>query len=671
MLKRRVCLVAVKSLGTSPRLHFPGESSCPIKPFFFRNLSTAQSLERRDGESQTPVWQWNSSNAAIGLTSNIGFRESRGNQWSNQDRQNDRLGGVSGSGYSENNGGGYHKENRSSVRQKSGIEKNGYFDGKSGYRNDQFQQNVQGNVPNLLGSWGHSQQNVHVGNMQNPGGNLDGVYRRNDSLQRTGEAYMERPKTTVQSSSGYCSQGSSPSHNGQHGRYGMDDRYQHNRNVGQYQQGVVEIQGGTVASPQQSIQGGTVGSAQQSDNNDRVGAVDGDPMGEMDRFCDEGKAKEAVEMLQKLQGMQVTVDWNRVLRLIHVCGDCMALAEAKLVHEHIMRSKAIPSLDIDTYHIILEMYSKCGAMDVAFDVFNKMPERNWISFDTMITWLAKNDYGYDAIDLFSQFKQAGFTPNAKMFLGVFSACAAAGDIDEGMLHFASMTKDYSIVPTIEHYTGIVQMLGSNGYLDEAFEYIDKIPLEQNADVWETLMSLCRIQGNTELGDRCAEIVEQLDPTRLNEQSKAGLIPVNDSDKKEKKNKEAQDLPEVRNKVHTHKAGDRSHPDTVEIYALLRNLKVHMKECGYVPEPKFVLHDIDLESKEEAIHAHSERLATAQALLNSPPRMPIRVIKNLRVCGDCHNAFKFISKIVGRTLIMRDAKRFHHVQDGECSCRDFW
>ncbi|XWS55404.1 hypothetical protein CRYUN_Cryun10bG0171400 [Craigia yunnanensis] len=97
----------------------------------------------------------------------------------------------------------------------------------------------------------------------------------------------------------------------------------------------------------------------------------------------------------------------------------------------------------------------------------------------------------------------------------------------------------------------------------------------------------------------------------------------------------------------------------------------MKEAGYIPETRFVLHDIDQESKEEALLAHSERLALANGLLTTPACGQIRIIKNLRVCGDCHAAFKIMSKIVGREIIMRDAKRFHHFSNGLCSCRDYW
>ncbi|KAJ0030175.1 hypothetical protein Pint_14481 [Pistacia integerrima] len=98
-----------------------------------------------------------------------------------------------------------------------------------------------------------------------------------------------------------------------------------------------------------------------------------------------------------------------------------------------------------------------------------------------------------------------------------------------MLHFESMINDYGITPSMKQYVSIVNMLGSTGYLDEALEFIEKMPMEASVDVWETLMNVCRIHGNLELGDRCAELVEQLDPSRLNEKTKLGLVPVKASD----------------------------------------------------------------------------------------------------------------------------------------------
>ncbi|CAA6657740.1 unnamed protein product [Spirodela intermedia] len=97
----------------------------------------------------------------------------------------------------------------------------------------------------------------------------------------------------------------------------------------------------------------------------------------------------------------------------------------------------------------------------------------------------------------------------------------------------------------------------------------------------------------------------------------------------------------------------------------------MRAAGYVPDTRYVLHDIDEEAKERSLMYHSERLAIAFGLISTPPGTTLRVMKNLRICGDCHNAVKIISKIVGRQIIVRDNKRFHHFRDGACSCGDYW
>ncbi|CAJ1938521.1 unnamed protein product [Sphenostylis stenocarpa] len=392
---------------------------------------------------------------------------------------------------------------------------------------------------------------------------------------------------------------------------------------------------------------------------------------ELDSFCIEGKVKEAVEVLELLEKLLIPVDLPRYLQLMHQCGETKSLEEAKIVHRHALQR--LSPLQVSTYNRILEMYLKCGSVDDALNIFNNMPERNLTTWDTMITQLAKNGFAEDSIDLFTQFKSLGLKPDGQMFIGVLSACSVLGDIDEGMLHFESMSRDYGIIPSMAHFVSVVDMIGSIGHLDEAFEFIEKMPMEPSPDIWETLMNLCRVHGNIGLGDRCAELVEQLDSSRLSDQSKAGLVPAKASDLTKEKVKKlaSKNLLEVRSRVHEYRAGDTSHPENDKIYALLRGLKSQMKEAGYIPETKFVLHDIDQEGKEEALLAHSERLAVAYGLLSSSARSPIRVIKNLRVCGDCHTALKIISKLVGRELIIRDAKRFHHFKDGLCSCRDYW
>lgn len=443
---------------------------------------------------------------------------------------------------------------------------------------------------------------------------------------------------------------------------------------GQFQQSLIDGRyPPNLDGVQRSIAGSHLSSNAKPDGESVEASTDNPYRGtleELDGFCMEGKLKEAVEVLELLVKLQIHVDLPRYLRLMHQCAEAKSLEEARTVHSHALSH--LSPLEVSTYNKILEMYFKCGSVDDAIKVFDNMPERNLTTWDTMITQLAKNGFAEDSIDLFTQFKKLG-QPDGQMFIAVFAVCSMLGDLDEGMLHFESMSKDYGIVPSMAHFVSVVDMIGSIGHLDEAFEFIEKMPIEPSVDVWKTLMNFCRVHGNTELGDRCAELVEQLDPTLLNEESKVGLLPVEPSDsiKEREKKLASKNLLEVRSRVHEYRAGDTSHPENDKIYALLRGLRTQMKEAGYIPEVKFVLHDIDQESKEDALLAHSERLAVAYGLISSSARSPIRVIKNLRVCGDCHTALKIISKIVGREFIIRDAKRFHHFKDGLCSCRDYW
>ena len=117
--------------------------------------------------------------------------------------------------------------------------------------------------------------------------------------------------------------------------------------------------------------------------------------------------------------------------------------------------------------------------------------------------------------------------------------------------------------------------------------------------------------------------------------------------------------------------DTVHPDVQAVYNYLEQLVLEMRKLGYVPDTKFVLHDMEEAQKESVLYTHSEKLAVVFGLMKLPLGATIRVFKNLRICGDCHNAFKFMSKVAGREIVVRDGKRFHHFKNGECSCGNYW
>ncbi|KAK4379363.1 hypothetical protein RND71_001225 [Anisodus tanguticus] len=129
--------------------------------------------------------------------------------------------------------------------------------------------------------------------------------------------------------------------------------------------------------------------------------------------------------------------------------------------------------------------------------------------------------------------------------------------------------------------------------------------------------------------------------------------------------------EMNGVVHTFISEERSHPKSDEIYSKLDDVIALIKEAGYVPDLNFSLHDINEEARAQSLFYHSEKLAIAFGLLCVPKGVPIRIYKNLRVCGDCHNAMKFVSRVFYRHIILRDSNCFHHFNEGICSCGDYW
>lgn len=372
-------------------------------------------------------------------------------------------------------------------------------------------------------------------------------------------------------------------------------------------------------------------------------------------LCEEGRIEEALEFM----GQGVSADYYEVFRvLLNSCRDSKSLEVGRRVHEFLKRSP-YGGGDVELSNKVIEMYVKCGSMKDARKVFDRMTERNISSWHLMINGYAVNGQGDNGLMLFEQMKDVGLRPDKETFLAVLEACATAEAVEEGLMMFEAMKNEYGIVPGIEHYLGIIDVLGKSGHLNEAEEFIEKMPFEPTAEVWEALWNFSRIHGDLELEDHVEELLVALDPSKL--------IPNKVPLPQRKRNLETNMMKE-KNRVSEYRCPN---PYKEEVYQKLKGLNGQIREAGYVPDTRYVLHDIDEEAKEQALQYHSERLAIAYGLISTPPRTTLRIMKNLRICGDCHNAIKIMSKIVGRELIVRDNKRFHHFKDGKCSCGDFW
>lgn len=230
---------------------------------------------------------------------------------------------------------------------------------------------------------------------------------------------------------------------------------------------------------------------------------------------------------------------------------------------------------------------------------------------------------------------------------------------------------------------MVNLLGRAGQLEEAYEFVKSMKIDCDPILWGTLLTACRIQGNIRLAEKIMEFLVQQDLATSgtyvllsNIYAAAadwdGVAKVRALMKSSGVDKEPGcSSIEVNNKVHEFLAGDMKHLKSKEIYRMLEEMNKWLEAHGYMPQTDVVLHNLGEVEKQKSLVVHSERLAIACGLISTQPGTTIKIVKNLRVCPDCHAVTKLVSKITGRKIIVRDRNRFHHFVEGSCSCGDFW
>lgn len=332
---------------------------------------------------------------------------------------------------------------------------------------------------------------------------------------------------------------------------------------------------------------------------------------------------------------------------------------------------------------LINMYARNGEIEMACKVFERMSCRDPITWNSMICGLSHHGYGREALSLFRYMLAAEEKPNYVTFVGVLSACAHLGLVEEGLYYLRHFMSRIGVEPGLEHYTCIVGLLGKAGKLDEAEDFIGSIPVKLDAVVWRTLLNACHMLRNYEMGKRVGEVILQMYPNDVgtcillsNMHAKFNRWDGVAKMRKLMREKNIKKEPgsswiEIGKDIHIFVADDNEHPESVQIHKKVRDLLSEIKPLGYVPDQASELHDVGEEQKAEYLAFHSEKLAIAYALLKTPPNAPIRVIKNLRMCDDCHSAAKLIAKLTNRQIVVRDANRFHTFREGNCSCSDYW
>lgn len=215
-------------------------------------------------------------------------------------------------------------------------------------------------------------------------------------------------------------------------------------------------------------------------------------------YIDCGHAREALKQLDEIKSRKLRVDEVTILGLIMACRDAGELHHGSLIHS-IVEDHDFFKGSLLLGNALIDMYAKCGSTAKARSVFNMMPQKDVISWTSMIVGHAINGEGDKSLTTFKQMCAEKFVPNSVTFIGVLSACDHAGLVDEGMELYNKMTEVYHIEPQIEHSGCVVDMLARAGKVEDAKIFIQKMPTKPNALVWRMLLNACRVHGHINLG----------------------------------------------------------------------------------------------------------------------------------------------------------------------------
>ncbi|XP_050379683.1 pentatricopeptide repeat-containing protein At2g41080 [Argentina anserina] len=394
-----------------------------------------------------------------------------------------------------------------------------------------------------------------------------------------------------------------------------------------------------------------------------------------------GQAEGVLEQFNMMKVAGVRPDRITFVSVLSSCSELATLGQGQQVHAEVIKAGASSVVAVKS--TLISMYSRCGCLEDSLKAFRECGGGDVVLWSSVISAYGFHGRGEEAIEIFEQMEREGLAANDVTFLSLLYACSHCGMKEKGMELFDSMVQKYGLEPKLEHYTCMVDLLGRSGCLDEAEAMIRSMPVKADAVIWKTLLSACKIHKNADMARRIGQDVLRQDPE--DSASYVLLSNIHASarrwedvselrtamrDRKVKKEPGISWL-EIKNKVYQFHMGDKSHPHYRIIDSYLKELRSEMKLHGYVPDTGSELHDMDDEEKEYDLAHHSEKLAIAFGLINTPEGVPLRVMKNLRVCIDCHVAIKYISQIKNREIVVRDASRFHHFKKGKCSCGDYW
>ncbi|XP_058083625.1 pentatricopeptide repeat-containing protein At2g46050, mitochondrial [Magnolia sinica] len=299
-----------------------------------------------------------------------------------------------------------------------------------------------------------------------------------------------------------------------------------------------------------------------------------------------GEGKEAMELFKLMLQEGLKPDELTLASLLSSCSNLAAVNEAVQLHGHVIKNGLGTFMSIGNG--LINAYAKCGCIASAFESFSSVSNPDLVTWTSMISAYAFHGLAREALEIFEEMLREGLRPDRVVFVGVLSACSHAGLVDEGFHYFDSMRRDHRIMPDSEHYTCMVDLLGRAGHLERAHSILVNMPYGPTPNALGAFISACRLHGNIRLAKWAAEMLFELEPDEAvnyavmsNIYAAAGSWRDVARVRKMMRNVSDYKIPgcswtEIGSKVHTFVSHDKSHPQALEIYAILELLVSLMK-----------------------------------------------------------------------------------------------
>nr|KYP72543.1 Pentatricopeptide repeat-containing protein At1g06145 family [Cajanus cajan] len=280
--------------------------------------------------------------------------------------------------------------------------------------------------------------------------------------------------------------------------------------------------------------------------------------------------------------------------VISACAHLGALDLGKEVHLYLM----LHGFDLDVYigSSLIDMYAKCGSIDRSLLVFYKLQNKNLFCWNSIIDGLATHGYVEEALRMFGEMERKRIQPNAVTFISILTACTHAGLIEEGRRRFTSMTQYYGIIPQVEHYGCMVDLLSKAGSLEDALEMIRNMALEPNSFIWGALLNGCKLHKNMEIAHIAVQNLMVLEPSNsghysllvnmyaeINRWDEVAKIRTTMKDQGVEKRCPGSSWIEINKRIHQFAASDIYHPSYSQLHLLLAELDDQLRLAVYVPE----------------------------------------------------------------------------------------